>query len=142
MTRGSILNLLFPLLAGLAFWGLDPAEEAVSNGYLVWFGIGAGMQVAAALILVQRTPVCWKAGSTLLWLAVSLYMGGYTDLYLQENADDVGASTKEAIILLEYAMSLVFVSAFYSIAAVSTRRSQESYGLEVVAESDGRPVHE
>ncbi|MEZ5990150.1 MAG: hypothetical protein R3F30_13735 [Planctomycetota bacterium] len=87
MSTACRLNLAFPVVGALVLLWLRPPEGSVlDDGFLLWFGVGAVLQLAAALVLTRRNHGSWVLGWVLLWLASASYMGAYAPVHLQEDA--------------------------------------------------------
>ena len=87
MSPAILINLLFPIVIGVILWIMSPAEGSlVSYDCLLWFQIGAAVQVIAAFVLMGRTHGRWVLGWTLLWLASAFYMGSYAPAHIQDGA--------------------------------------------------------
>lgn len=87
MSMACRLNLAFPVVGALVLLWLRPPEGSVlSDGFMLWFAIGAVLQLSAAIVLTRRSHGSWVLGWVLLWLASASYMGSYAPVHLQEDA--------------------------------------------------------
>jgi Ca2+/Na+ antiporter len=85
MSPAILINLLFPIVIGVILWIMSPAEGSlVSYNWLLWFLIGAAIQVIAAFVLIGRNQTRWVVGWTLLWIASAFYMGSYAPAHIQD----------------------------------------------------------
>ncbi len=85
MSPAILINLLFPIVTGLILWIMKPAEGSlVSYDFLLWFGVGAVLQILASISLMTRNHTRWVIGWTLLWIASASYMASYAPAHLQD----------------------------------------------------------
>jgi len=87
MSPAILINLLFPIATALLLWVMKPAEGSlVSYDFMLWFWIGAGIQILAALVLMGRNQGRWVLGWTLLWLASAGFMAAYAPAHVHDAA--------------------------------------------------------
>ncbi|MAE76111.1 MAG: hypothetical protein CMJ85_04475 [Planctomycetes bacterium] len=142
-----LLSLVFPVAGLVVMLVLSPEEGFdPDTGYLGWFIAGGVAQGVAALMFLRPKPSGWRSGWFLLWVASVAYMGAYADVWLQhkpvaQKIVDFGrAGDLEAVArlmvqesgfnLLEWTFAVLFVTAFFTIAAFVTKEARAVYGLE------------
>ena len=200
MFKTCIINLILPVLGFLVLNSLEAADKGIDGGYMTWFYAAAACQLLAAVLLLKGSAKLWNPGWVLLWLASACYMGGYSDLHIQDrvHTDVIGADSKlsnlnvrlaklpadspaddrtalalkisearqdlekgrltyrtrysdrqvpaefretflvarDKLTALEYVMAILFLGAFFSVAAFSSLPAQRAYQLEGGSEED------